>query len=358
MGLFDGASEAGPSSTADIAELLRAPVLLVVDAGAMSESVAAVVHGYATFDRRVALAGVILNQVGSAGHEILLREALSATGVPVLGALPLDDRLRWRDRHLGLVPVAEEPANVAGSLDLLAEAIVAHVDLDSVLALARTAPEMIVGDVEVPARGPHLRVAVAGGKAFTFTYTDTIDALEAAGCEIVAFDPLVDESVPAGMDGIIIGGGFPEVYASELSSNVGLLTQLRRAVEAGVPVWAECGGLLLLSQDLDGAALAGVVPAHARMSDRLTLGYRRAVARSGCPIGPRGTEITGHEFHYSVLEPAGDALDLSSRWGSGTEGWSSPTLLATYLHHHPGGDPGAVESFARTCALRRGLRSG
>jgi cobyrinic acid a,c-diamide synthase len=358
MGLFDGAADGQPSSTADVAELIRAPVVLVVDAGAMSESVAALVHGYATFDSRVSVAGVILNRVGSPGHETLLRDALSPSGVPVLGALPRDDALLWRDRHLGLVPVAEDATQVGRSLDRLAEVVRDHVDLEAVLALARSAPDMTVGPVALPARGPSLRVAVASGKAFSFTYADTIDCLEAAGCEISSFDPLVDESIPRGVHGIVVGGGFPEVYATELSSNHRLMVDLRTCVEAGVAVWAECGGLLLLTRRLDGRALAGVVPASAKMTGGLTLGYRTAATRRPCPLGPPGTVIRGHEFHYSALDDPGDALELASRWGTTTEGWSTPTLLATYLHHHPGGDPSAVEGFARTCALRSALRPG
>ena len=356
MGLFDGSADGTASSTADLAGLIRAPVVLVVDAGAMSTSVAALVHGFASFDPTVALAGVILNRVGSPGHETLLREALADGGVPVLGSLPRDDSLVWRDRHLGLIPVAEHRSEVTRALERLAYAVRTHVDLEAVVAVARSAPDMASADPPLPERGPGIRVAVAGGRAFTFTYTDTLDSLEAAGFEIVTFDPLSDEGIPAGVDGLIIGGGFPEVYAAELSANEALLEDLRSATAAGVPLWAECGGLLLWGTDLDSRRLAAVLPASARMTDRLTLGYRTATTRGASPIGPPGTSITGHEFHYSVLDPHGDALQLSSRWGSTTEGWGSPTLLATYLHHHPGGDPAAIEAFARTCALRRALR--
>jgi cobyrinic acid a,c-diamide synthase len=355
MGLFDGASDGTISSTADVARLLAAPVVLVVDASAMSDSVAALVHGYASFRADVGLAGIILNRVGSEGHAVLLREALAPLGIPVLGALPRDDAMQWRDRHLGLVPVAEQKEPVKTALARLAAAVRAHVDLDAVEAVAHSAPSLSTGEVSLPTPGPPVRVAVAGGKAFTFTYRDTLDALQAAGCETVPFDPLEDDGLPAGIGGLILGGGFPEVYASDLAGNRRLLEHVRQAVQGGLPTWAECGGLLLLSRRLDGQPLAGVVPADGRLSDRLSLGYRTVTSRGQSPIGPPGATWRGHEFHYSVLDPPGEALQLSSRWGERLEGWATPTMLATYVHHHPGGDPTPVETFARTCTLRGAL---
>lgn len=356
MGLFDGASDGTPSSTADVARLIQAPVVLVVDASAMSASVAAMVHGYATFDPGLRVAGVILNQVGSDGHEALLREALEPTGIEVLGALRRDERLRWRDRHLGLVPVAERPADAVESLGRLEALIAAQVDLDSVVRLARSAPPVSTGSVTLPPPGPPITVAVAAGPAFTFTYADTTEALEAAGATIIAFDPLRDRRLPQGIDGLMIGGGFPEVHAAALSDNRPLLDALATAVAAGVPTWAECGGLLLLAEELDGHRMAGAIAARASMTTRLTLGYRRATCRTHTPVGPPGTVLTGHEFHYSTADPPGDALILDSRWGTRPEGHATPDLLATYLHHHPGGDPSAVAAFAARCALRHTLR--
>jgi cobyrinic acid a,c-diamide synthase len=356
MGLFDGAADGTASSTADLARLLDAPVLLVVDASAMSGSVAAVVHGFATLEPDLRVAGVVLNQVGSPGHEAMLREALTPLDIPVVGALFRDDSLQWRDRHLGLVPVAERPSEVGAALDRLAGAITDRVDLGAVLKVARSAPAQPTRPVLLPPPGPPIRVAVAGGAAFTFTYTDTLDALQAAGAEIVPFDPLDDPALPPAIDGLLIGGGFPEVFASELAANRTLLADLHDRVSGGLPTWAECGGLLLLARSLDARPLAGVLPASARMTDRLTLGYRVAITTGASPVGPPGTSLRGHEFHYSSVEPGGEALVLTSRWGSRREGWASPTLLATYVHHHPGGDPGPTGAFAVTCALRRTLR--
>jgi cobyrinic acid a,c-diamide synthase len=238
MGLFDGAGDGTVSSTADVARLLEAPVLLVVDASAMSGSVAAVVHGYATLRPEIAIAGVVLNQVGSLTHEEMLRDALAPLGIPVLGALRRDDALRWRDRHLGLVPVAEQPDTVRLSLQRLADVVRRQVDLEGVVALARSAPLRSTQPVPLPAPGPKIRVAVAAGTAFTFTYTDTLEALEAAGAELVPFDPIATNQLPEAVDGLLVGGGFPEVHAAALSANRPLLDQIRGQVDAGLPTWA------------------------------------------------------------------------------------------------------------------------
>jgi cobyrinic acid a,c-diamide synthase len=353
MGLFDGAADGTASSTADVARLLDAPVVLVVDAKAMSGSVAALVQGYAGFDPAVQVAGVVLNRVGSDGHEALLREALAPLGIAVLGALRTDDRLTWRDRHLGLVPVAERPREVSRALDRLAAAVAERVDLDAVVGLARRAPDRATEGVPVPEPlvppGRTVTVGVAAGAAFTFTYTDTLDALAAAGLTVVPVDPAHDTALPDGIAGLVAGGGFPEVHAADLAANAPLLADVRARVTAGLPTWAECGGLLWLCRTLDGTPMVGAVPADARMTDRLTLGYRTATAAVDSPVGPAGMVLRGHEFRYSKVEPAGDALRLASRWGERDDGFAGPALLATYLHVHPGGDPAPVTAFGRAC---------
>ncbi len=353
MGLFDGAADGSPSSTADVARALDAPIVLVVDAASQSSSVAAVVHGFATLDPTVRIGGVVLNRVASDGHEVLLREALLPLGVPVLGALRRDDRLVWRDRHLGLVPVAERPDEVGASLAALAAAVADRVDLEAVVALARSVPPLAAAPVALPAVAARpTRVAVAGGRAFTFTYTDTLDALAAAGVEVVPFDPRRDQRLPFDVDGLLVGGGFPETYAAELSDNHTLLADVRQRVAGGLPTWAECGGLAWLCRELDGHPMAGVIDAAATMGDRLHLGYRTAHTTAATPLGPAGTELRGHEFHYSTVDPPGDALHLQGRFASHPDGHATPTLVATYLHHHPGGDPSIVSNFVAACAAR------
>ncbi|MCU1500448.1 MAG: Cobyrinic acid A,C-diamide synthase [Acidimicrobiales bacterium] len=364
MGLFDGAASAVPggvdpdrddASTAHVARLLEAPVVLVVDAASMSRSVAAIVHGFATFDPEVRVAGVILNRVGSDGHERLLRDALEPAGVPVLGVLRRDDAFAWRDRHLGLVPVVEQRAEVAESVARLAAAVAAGCDLEAIVRLARTAPPSVSGESLRPTRpvadgSRPLRIAVAGGPAFSFSYPDNVERLAETGAEVVPFDPLTDAALPDGVAGLVVGGGFPEVFGAALAENRPLLADVARQVRGGLVTWAECGGLLWLARSLDGHAMADVIDADGVMTDRLSLGYRTAQALVDSPLGPVGTNLRGHEFHYSTLSPPGTALQLEGRFGRGTAGHASPTLLASYLHIHLGADPTPAERFVTTCA--------
>ncbi len=354
MGLFDGSGDPeGPvASTAAVAALIAAPVVLVVDAASVGASVAAMVHGFATFDPSTRVAAVILNRVGSDSHEALLRDALAGLGIPVLGALRRRGDYAWRDRHLGLVPVAEHGAEVARSVDRLALAVGSDCDLDALLDLARSAPAATVaGAPRARQRGrPGVRIAVAAGPAFSFTYPDNLELLAEAGAELVPFDPLADQLLPERIDGLYAGGGFPEAFAAGLAANRPLLDDVARRVGAGLVTWAECGGLLWLARSLDGHRLAGAVPADGHMTDRLTLGYRRARVRTASPLGPPGTDLRGHEFHYSTLDPAGEGIDWSGRAGRGRAGFASPTLLASYVHLHLAADPGLAEHLVDACA--------
>jgi cobyrinic acid a,c-diamide synthase len=365
MGLFDGSGERAsgespaprapspglpPASTAEVAALLDAPVVLVVDASAMSGSVAAVVHGFATLSPTLRVAGVVLNRVGSDGHEALLRDALAPLGLPVLGALRVDPACSLEDRHLGLVPVVEHPDEVRRSLDRLAEVTARQCDLGQVMDVAKRAPFRAMAPPSPLAPVGRARVAVAAGSAFSFAYPDNLEALEEAGADLVPFDPAVDPTLPEGVDGLYVGGGFPEAFLGALAANRPLLAHVRRRVEGGLPTWAECGGLLWLCRSLDGARLCGAVPAEGTMTGRLTLGYRRASIRVGNPVGVSGAELRGHEFHYSQVEPSGDALLLRSRFGEGLGGFASPTMLASYLHVHMGIEREPARRFVRLAA--------
>jgi len=284
MGMFDGAAGEGElASTAHVAKLLRAPVVLVVDASSQSRSVAALVHGFASWDPQVRVGGVILNKVASDRHEELLREALDSAGVPVLGVLRRAAQVDVPSRHLGLVPVAERSAAAVEAVAAMAARVAAGCDLDALMGLARSAGALSCAAWDAaevlgaaPADGP--RIAVAGGEAFTFSYAEHAELLCAAGAEVVVFDPLRDEQLPDGTSGLVIGGGFPEVYASELSANGALRKAIGELALGGAPVAAECAGLLYLCRELDGQPMCGVLDASARMSERLTLGYRDAVA--------------------------------------------------------------------------------
>lgn len=350
MGLFDGSADGGSGSTAAVAKLLDAPVVLVVDAAAMSTSVAALVHGFASFDPDVRLAGVMLNRVGSDSHETMLREALAPLGVPVIGSLRRDEALTWRDRHLGLVPVIEQPEEVRRSLRRLSAQVERSVDLDAVVRLARSALTIDVAPLPEARRRVRTRIAVASGQAFSFVYPDNLERLEEAGAELLPFDPVNDRSLPDGIFGLYAGGGFPEIYAEALAANEALLADVTSRARAGLAIWAECGGMLWLSRRLGEHALAGLIDADATMTDRLTLGYRSATACADSPLAATGAALRGHEFHYSAMEPQGDALQLTGRFGTGRAGFASPTMLASYLHLHLGADPAPAERFVATTA--------
>ncbi|MEV5281174.1 cobyrinate a,c-diamide synthase [Streptomyces sp. NPDC051994] len=399
MGLYDGASGLGElASTAQVSKLLRAPVVLVVDASSQSRSVAALVHGFVSFDPQVRIGGVILNKVGSDRHEALLREAMEDVGVPVLGALRRAPQVDTPSRHLGLVPVAERRADAVAAVAAMAEQVRAGCDLDALLALARTAPPLggrpwepgsALGPGQsargsaaalraqpapalpafeeggsggkapgsgrngvgtTPARRPV--VAVAGGSAFTFSYAEHTELLAAAGAEVVTFDPLRDEQLPPGTGGLVIGGGFPEVYAAELSANERLRKAVAELARSGAPVAAECAGLLYLARSLDGQPMCGVLDADARMSGRLTLGYREAVAVHDNSLAVAGTRLRGHEFHRTVIEPGAGAAPA---WGlvhpeRRVEGFVQGGVHASYLHTHWAARPEVARRFTEGCA--------
>ncbi|HEY0401617.1 MAG TPA: cobyrinate a,c-diamide synthase [Blastococcus sp.] len=358
MGLFDGAShpsvEPGFASTAHVAALLRAPVVLVVDASSQARSVAALVHGFATFDPRVRLGGVILNRVGTDRHEAILREALGAAGVPVVGAIRRLDQLHTPSRHLGLVPAAERSAEAVTTVARLGEVVADGVDLDAVLALARTAPALDATPWDpfeevtpVPGRP---RIAVAGGPAFTFGYAENAELLAAAGAQVVTVDPLRDDALPEGTAGLVVGGGFPEVYAAELSANETLRADVAALAARGAPIAAECAGLLYLARELDGVPMCGVLDVRTAMSTRLTLGYRAAVAPGDSVLAAAGTRVRGHEFHRTHSDPpAGPAP--AWQWSSaGPEGFVAGGVHASYLHLNWAGSPALAERFVAACA--------
>ncbi|MET8703701.1 cobyrinate a,c-diamide synthase [Kitasatospora sp. NPDC004723] len=386
MGLFDGASGRGElASTAHVAKLLRAPVVLVVDASSQSRSVAALVHGFASWDPEVRLAGVILNRVASDRHELLLREALEeGSGVPVLGAVRRSAAVATPSRHLGLIPAVERSAEALRAVADMGELVAASVDLDAVLALARTAPPLAGAEpwdpaVEVGGSGALLdgvpvdgapvggvplgdapRIAVAGGAAFSFSYAENAELLTAAGAEVVPFDPLHADALPEGTAGLVIGGGFPELYVRELSANGQLRSAIAAFAASGGPVAAECAGLLYLGRALDGLPMCGVLDTSARMTERLTLGYREAVALHDSPLAPAGARLRGHEFHRTVCEPgSGERPAWGWRLPTGpyTEGFAgaagAENVHASYLHLHWAGYPQLAASFAAAAAAYR-----
>ena len=359
MGLFDGKSGGGElASTAHVAKLLHAPVVLVVDASAMARSAAALVHGYATFDPALRLVGVVLNRVGSPTHEKLLREAIEPLGIPVLGVLRRRDAaLSTPNRHLGLVPVAEREHGARTMLDAASAAVARSCDLEGILRMAASAGPLSAEpwSPQAPESGPQAHVAVAAGPSFSFLYRENLELLEGAGAEVATFDPTTDEALPEGADALYLGGGFPETYAEALSANEPLKQHVRRFAAEGRPVVAECGGLLYLARALDGHPMCGVIDAESRMTDRLTLGYREGRALSGSPLTGAGAVVRGHEFHYSAVEPGlgeNPAWDLSGR---GPEGFVSGGVHASYLHTHWAAFPELPRRLARSAVRARTL---
>ncbi|QBI19820.1 cobyrinate a,c-diamide synthase [Egibacter rhizosphaerae] len=376
MGLFDGAArplpEAGdtgpgaPASTAHVARLLDAPIVLVVDAGALSTSVAAIVHGFVSFDPALRVAGVVCNRVGSERHAQLLAEALDPLGVPMLGTLPVDERIAAPSKHLGLVPAAERDADARRAVGSLGQRLAERLDLERVERIAADAPPVHdpawdpaeAVDGEVPherAPGPAPRVAVAGGPAFTFTYPEHRELLAAAGADVLDVDPVRDPRLPEGTDALVVGGGFPETYADELSANATLRAEVAALAARDAPILAECGGLLYLARALDGREMCGVLPAEAAMTEKLVLGYREATAATDSVAWHAGERSRGHEFHRTRIAPgvgAQPAWHLDDR----PEGFVAGSVHASYLHTHWSATPAVAARVMRGARARGGRR--
>ncbi|WP_067698898.1 cobyrinate a,c-diamide synthase [Nocardia jejuensis] len=415
MGLFDGRIDDNQStpiaegSTAQIAAMLGAPVVLVVDARGHSQSLAALLHGFATYDTGIRLGGVILNRVGSERHEQVLRAACTRVGLPVLGALPRLAELEVPSRHLGLIPAVEHGSAAHAAVEAMTDLVAAHVDLTAIAALAASRVsgpswdpvEEIAAALEragLPVSSGAGRysggaradsaatlrgsvhagvsalptgsrsaatdsaygadedgpvIAIAGGAAFTFGYAEHRELLAAAGARVVVFDPLRDE-LPTGTAGLVIPGGFPEEHAAQLAANTPLLSAIADGAARGLPIHAECAGLLYLARSLDGHRMAGVIDADAEFGPRLTLGYRDAVALTDSPLWRAGERVRGHEFHRTRLAALASAPpSWAWRAPSGDtvrEGAVHGTVHASYLHTHPAGNPTAIARFVHAAA--------
>ncbi|MFW0784712.1 cobyrinate a,c-diamide synthase [Gordonia sp. CPCC 206044] len=370
MGLFDGRilegqdDPTGFGSTAHVARLIGAPVVLVVDAAGHSQSLAAVLHGFIGYDPSVRIVGVILNRVGSDRHEAVLRQACVRVGLPVLGVLGRNPDLTVPSRHLGLIPAAERRDDAVRAVDAMTGLVGAALDLPAIVAAARTrvsqtttawsagtvmAQEGMAQEGMISADGRRPVVAVAGGAAFTFGYAEHREMLVAAGADAVGFDPL-HESLPSGTDAVVIGGGFPEEHAEALAANEPLRADLAAHARAGRPIVAECAGLLYLATELDGHPMSGVLDVVGRFRPTLTLGYRDAVAPGDSVAFTAGQRVTGHEFHRSTVIAGEGAPTPAWAWRdhdgtAGTHGFASGSVHASYLHVHPAGTPSAVARF-------------
>lgn len=365
MGLFDGHSGLDDTgSTAHVARLLDAPVALILDVGKTCRSAAAMALGYSRLDPRVRMAGVILNQTASQKHLQWTREAVETeAGIPVLGHLPKDSSLHIPERHLGLVPTAER-GRLEDFLSHLGILIEEHLDLERIMEIARSAAPLPVPSSSVfpaepwPARAV---IAVARDEAFSFYYQDNLDLLEAYGARLVPFSPLRDAGLPVGTQGVYLGGGFPEVYAAELSANEGMLRSIREAAGRGLPVYAECGGLMYLSEgitDFEGRRfpMVGLIPRWSAMQRwRIIMGYVELETQNRSFLSPAGVRLRGHVFHWSEVEPfspetsAYRVLGAEPRW----DGYQKDNILSSYVHLHFGAAPELARGFVEACASLR-----
>jgi cobyrinic acid a,c-diamide synthase len=378
MGLFDGRITSGSAtpasgSTAHVAALLGVPVILVVDVRGQSHSIAALLHGFSTFDSGVHIAGVVLNRVGSARHEQVLRQACQQAGVPVLGAIPRRDELELPARYLGLVTAVEYDRRARQAVEAMTALTARHVDVGAVFGLAQSrvsdppwdpsAAAACAGIAEArPGKRSPVTVALASGKAFSFGYPEHIELVRALGADVKEFDPLVDP-LPDGTDAVLLPGGFPEQFAAELSGNNVARQQINALAAEGAPVHAECAGLLYLLSELDGHPMCGVLTGSARFTEQLTLGYRDAVAVTESSLYCVGQRVVAHEFHRSAVtftdsyqpawvyrDPHEDHKRDAVRDGAVYRG-----VHASYLHTHPAATPDAVARFvARAAAVKSG----
>jgi len=369
MGLFDGVSPSPEqkdfASTAHIARLLNIPVLLVIDCSRLSGSVAAIAHGYTTFDPMLKIAGVVLNRVGSDRHLLLLQQAIAPLQLPILGVLRRQDNITIPDRHLGLIPTAEL-SELNTIIDHLADVGETCFDWNQLLPLLSPPsidkyihPQEISSFSIIHPPNHSLKIAIARDQAFNFYYQENLDSLESLGAQLVFWSPLNDRYLPKDIQGMYFGGGFPEVFAAQLTANKDILDQVKIAILAGIPTIAECGGLMYLSTeiiDFEGKSwsMVGVLPAVVSMGRRLTLGYRRAVALENSLLLDRGTTIYGHEFHRSrLISNPQPSLFQTYRYDCdddmGFEGWSTDNLQASYVHQHWGESREIPQRFLQKC---------
>ncbi|MFX4263620.1 cobyrinate a,c-diamide synthase [Pelotomaculum propionicicum] len=359
MGLYDGVGSTPEGSTAEIAKLLNAPVILVVDAGGMSTSAAAQVLGYKTFDRDLRLAGVIVNNVGSEHHYKLVRDAVeSYTGIPVLGFLPRDRSVELPSRHLGLLP-AQEMERHAEIIEKTAGLVREWIDLDQVTALARSAGPLPPVSPYAFERGRPVQIAVARDESFSFYYRSTLELLASQGAELRYFSPMKDGCLPENIDGLYLGGGFPEVFAGDLSANRYLLEDINRKLEEGLYCYAECGGFMYLTESITGKngkkyPMAGFFNGHTVMTDRLQrFGYVDIEFTGENVLGKAGQKARGHEFHHSLVEgityPATYLIKSAFSGGHWHCGYRRANTLAAYAHIDFWGYPELARHFLDLC---------
>jgi len=357
MGLYDG-GRGGVSSTAEISKLLNAPVVLVIDAKSIGTSAAAIALGFRDFDKEINFAGVILNRLGSDSHKKIIVDALNELGIKVFGAIKRNDEFFLPERHLGLVPTTEN--NSGDVIKKICAAVEEQVDVDALIALAKNSAPLKNFPNHQPLITNHLKIAVAKDEAFNFYYGAGLKELERLGAEIIFFSPLNDEHLPEKICGLIIGGGFPEMFAARLEQNKNLRAKIFRAAQDGLPIFAECGGFMYLMNrliDFDGKIfeMCGVIDGAATMTEKLqTVGYVEAEILRDCLIGSAGEKIHAHEFHFSTAEISDEKIFKCRRMRTGAEyfaGAAKKNLVASYLHIHFAGSTSAAKNFIQACKI-------
>lgn len=360
MGLFDG-GKGGRSSTAEIAQILKAPVLLVHNCQSAGESAAVSVLGFYHYQLDFAPAGVILNRLGSATHGEMIRSPLEERGVRVLAEVPRKPQLGLEERHLGLVPAAEE--NPEPIIEEAAKVVEEHFQLDEILNIANQAEELpYYSRVSFEKKFEGLKIGIAKDEAFSFEYPASFEVLEKLGAQLIYFSPIHDRVLPK-VDGLIFGGGFPELFLPELASNLGLIEEIRDFHQKKKPIWAECGGFLYLCEsltDMKGKAfsLVGLIPATTEMTSKLqAVGYVKATGLSDSLLLEKGNTVQGHHFHFSKMKalvaPFPWAFSLRGRKGEIQDGYHQEYLTASYLHIHLLGNPKIGERFLQICKERQ-----
>lgn len=361
---FDSLSDVG--STSQVAKILKTPVILLVDARSITRSTAAIVLGYKAFDPEVKIQGVILNKIGSSIHGIKATEAIQRyAGIEVIGQIPRNDSINMTMRHLGLVPAIEGIKRQEGfqqQLRTIEDTIRASIDVDRVLEIAKNAESLNDGSPQLFRRKESnkksVTIGVAYDEAFNFYYSDMFDLLRLNGAHISYFSPLRDDKLPD-VDGVYLGGGYPELFAEELERNKHMRIAINEASETGMPIYAECGGLMYLTESLanNGKAfkMVGVIPAHTDVVYKRIIGYTVGKTISDTIIGPKGTTFRGHEFHYSEVKALNEKLTYAFKLergrgiSNGYDGIKIRNTLASYSHLHPLSYPNLPTNFVKSC---------
>lgn len=367
MGFYDGfGGNSDLGSTAHIAKITKSPVILIVDARSMARSIAALVYGYCNFDPEVNIAGIILNKVASKRHLDILKEALEPQGIPILGAIFRDNQLGMPERHLGLIP-AVEMANLETKIDHIARVLQENIIFSDLVQIAKNIEEFAVNTSKIflPQEGKYdgLKIGYAYDRAFSFYYRDGLDLLENYGVDLIPISPLEDTQLPVDLAGIILGGGFPELFLEQLSANLSFSNSLKKVARQGIPIYAECGGFMYLTEKIINFTgqeyeMVGLIPGKCKMNNRLvSMGYREGQLLHDALLGPAGFIIKGHEFHYSLFEPNNRedftwAYSFNNKGKTG--GYVKDNLLASYLHLHFLSNPQWVKNFLNICLEYKG----